>query len=200
MPERRHARDLHDVLPDVLRQHLREAGEHLLLREALLLEVHAIGVEEDGAAVAELRRELGLERDVGELGDRDAERVGRRLQQHAVAGRAAVRQAEVGDVAVLHEQDLDVLPADVADDVDVAEEVHRAHHVRDGLDDVHVGAHALLEHVGRVAGRAEAHDLELGALSVDPRTRGAARGAPSCPGSGCPSRAGTPCRGSCPSS
>ena len=72
-----------------------------------------------------------------------------------------VREAEVGDVAVLHEQDLDVLPADVADDVDVAEEVHGAHHVRDRLDDVHVGAHALLEHVGRVAGRAEAHDLEL---------------------------------------
>ena len=60
--ERREPRDLHDVLPDVLRQHLREPGEQLLLREALLLEVHAVGVEEDGAAVAELRRELGLER------------------------------------------------------------------------------------------------------------------------------------------
>ena len=83
--------------------------------------------------------------------------------------RARVREAEVGDVAVLHEQDLDVLPADVADDVDVAEEVHRAHHVRDGLDDVHVALHALLEHVGGVAGRAEAHDLELGALIGDER-------------------------------
>ena len=31
----------------------------------------------------------------------------------------------------LSEEDLDV-PADVADDVDVAEKVHRAHHVRDG--------------------------------------------------------------------
>ena len=66
-PERREPRDLHDVLPDVLRQDLREAGEHLLLREALLLEVHAVGVEEDGASVRELRRELGLEGDVGEL-------------------------------------------------------------------------------------------------------------------------------------
>ena len=71
--ERGHARDLHDVLPDVLRQHLREAREQLLLRVALLLEVHAVGVEEHGAAVAELRRELGLEGDVGVLGDRDAE-------------------------------------------------------------------------------------------------------------------------------
>ena len=52
------------------------------------------------------------------------------------------------------------LPADVADDVDVAEEVHRAHHVSDRLDDVHVAAYALLEHVGGVAGGAEAGDLE----------------------------------------
>src|SRR5436305_1516029 len=52
--ERGEPRDLHDVLPDVLREHLGEPGEQLLLREALLLEVHAIGVEEDGAAVAEL--------------------------------------------------------------------------------------------------------------------------------------------------
>ena len=141
MPERREARDLHHVLPDVLRQHLREAGEQLLLREALLLEVHAVGVEEDGAAVAELGRELGAEGGVGVLGDLEAELIGHRLQQHAVAGRALVREAEVRDVAVLHEQDLDVLPADVADDVDVAEELHGAHHVRDGLDDVHVGAH-----------------------------------------------------------
>ena len=117
-------------------------GEQLLLRVALLLEVDAVGVEEHRAAVAELRRELGLERDVGVLGDRDAELIGHRLQQHAVAGRALVRQAEVLDVAVLHEQDLDVLPADVADDVDVAEEVRRRHHVRDGLDDVRVGVDA----------------------------------------------------------
>ena len=41
-----------------------------------------------------------------------------------------------------HEQDLDVLPADVADDVDVAEVLHGRHHVRDGLDDVDVGARA----------------------------------------------------------
>ena len=167
-PERRHARDLNDVLPDVLREDLRETREHLFLREALLLEVHPVGIEEDRAAVAELRRELRLERDVGELGHGDAERVARRLKEHAVAGRAAVRETEVRDVAVLHEQDLDVLPADVADDVDVAEEVHRAHHVRDGLDDVHVGANALFEDVGRVAGGAEAHDLELRPLLLDP--------------------------------
>ena len=137
--QRRHARDLHHVLPDVLGQHLRQAGEQLLFRVALLLEVHAIAVEEDRAAVAELGRQLGAERRLGVVGDLHAELIGHRLQQHAVAGRALVRQAEVLDVAVLHEQDLDVLPTDVADDVDVAEVGGRRHHVRDGLDDVDVG-------------------------------------------------------------
>ncbi len=162
--QRGEPRDLHHVLPDVLGQHLGEAGEKLLLGEALLLEVDAIGVEEDGAAVAELGRELGAEGGVGVLGHRQAELVGHRLEEHAVAGGARVGEAEVGDVAVLHEQDLDVLPADVADDVDLAEVAHRAHHVGDGLDDVHVGAHRLFEHVGRVAGGAEAQHLQRGAL------------------------------------
>jgi hypothetical protein len=142
--QRREARDLHHVLPHVLGQHLGEAREELFFREALFLKVHAVGVEEDGAAIAELGRQLGLERGVGVLGDAQAELIGHRLQQHAVAGRAAVREAEVGDVAVLHEQDLDVLPADVADDVDVAEEPHGAHHVRHGLDDVDVGSSCTL--------------------------------------------------------
>ena len=163
------------VLPDVLGQHLGQAREQLLLGEALLLEVHPVGVEEHGAAVAELGRQLRLEGRVGVLGDREAELVGHRLQQHAVAGRALVGELEGLDVAVLHEQDLDVLAADVADDVDVAEIVHRAHHVGDRLDDVHVGAcSALLEHVRRVAGRAEADDLQRGALRLCTRRRSAA--------------------------
>ena len=99
--ERRHARDLHHVLPDVLRQDLGETGEHLLLGEALLLEVDPVGVQKYSAAIAELGRQLGGESHVGEVGDRHAERLRRRLQEHAVAGAAAVGEAEVGDVAVL---------------------------------------------------------------------------------------------------
>ena len=142
-------------------KHLSEAGEKLLLAEALLLEVDAVGVEEDGAAVAELRREVGLERVLRVLGDGEAELVRHRLKKHAVAGGALIGELERLDVAVLHEQHLDVLTADVADDVDVAEVVRRAHHVRDRLDDVDVGLDALLENVRRVARRAEAEHLDL---------------------------------------
>ena len=68
-----------------------------------------------------------------------------------------------------HEQDLDVLPADVADDVDVAEVLDGRHHVRDRLDDVHVGAQRFLEDVRRVASRAEADHVEGRTLIVDGR-------------------------------
>ena len=105
-----------------------------------------------------------------------------------------LREAERTDVAVLHEQDLDVLAADVADHVDVAEVVRRAHHVGDGLDDVHVRLQAFFEHVGRVAGRAEAEELERRSLrrSRDHGDRGAD---PWRPGSDCPSTACRPSAG-----
>jgi len=161
------ARDAHDVLPDVLGQDLREAGEQFLLLVAFLLEVHAVRVEEDGAAIAELRSQLRRESGLGVLRDGQTELIGHGLQQHAVTGGALIAELERLDVAVLHEEDLDVLTADVTDHVDVAEVVTRAHHVGDGLDDVHVGAQALFEHVGRVARGAEAHDVEVRALGLD---------------------------------
>ena len=59
LAELREARDVDHVLPDVLRQHLGEPGQHLGRGEPLLLEVDPIGVEEHRAAVAELRRQIG---------------------------------------------------------------------------------------------------------------------------------------------
>ena len=165
-PERGHARHADDVLPDVLRENLRETGEELFFAEAFLLEVHAVGVEKDRTAVAEAGGQLGLECRLCVLGDWQAELVGHRLKQHAVAGGALVGQLEGLDVTVLHEQDLDVLAPDVADHVDVAEVVGGTHHVRDRLDDVDVGTNALLEHVCCVTGCAKAKDFDLGTLGA----------------------------------
>ncbi len=163
-PELRESRNLDDVLPHVLGQHHRQAREELLLRVAFLLEIHTVRIEEHGATVAELRAQRCLERGIRVLGHRQAELVRHGLEQHAVAGRALVREPEIPDLAVDHEQDLDVLPADVADHVDVAAVLHRGHHVRDGLDDVDISAERLLKDVGGVARGAESDHFQLRAL------------------------------------
>ncbi len=51
----RHAWNLHDILPDILGQHAGKPREQLFLVIAFLLEVHPVGVQEDGAAIAEIR-------------------------------------------------------------------------------------------------------------------------------------------------
>ena len=98
--ELRESRDLDDVLPHVLGQHHRQAGEEFLLRVALFLEVHPVCVEEHGATVAELRTQQCLERGIRVLGHRHAELVRHGLKQHAVAGRALVGESEIPDLAV----------------------------------------------------------------------------------------------------
>ena len=156
--ERGQARDLHHVLPDVLRQHLREAGEQLLLREALLLEVHAVGIEEDGAAVAELRRELGLEGDLGVLGDRDAELIGHRLQQHAVAGGAASSTAGSCAMSPFFMNRTLMSCPPMSQMTSTSPKKCTALIMCATVSTMFTSAdHALFEHVGGVAGRAEAH-------------------------------------------
>jgi hypothetical protein len=89
-----------------------------------------------------------------------AEAVGGALQEVAVAGRALGVELEVLHLAVLQDDDLDVLAADVAHHVDVVVEVQRALAVRDRLDDRRVGAEHVAEDVLGVAGGADAEDLE----------------------------------------
>ena len=162
------ARDLHDVLPNVLGQHHRQTGKKLLARKTLFLEVDAIGIQEHRASIAELRRQLGRERDIGVVANIDVELIGHRLQQHAVAGRALVREPEVLHFTVLKEQHLDVLTADVADDVDIGPaEVRRALHMGHGLDDVGIGAQRTVEHFRGIAGGAQTEYLEVTALLGD---------------------------------
>ena len=84
-PKRSHARNADDVLPDVLREHLSKTRKQLFLAETFLLKVHAVGVQEDRAAVAELWSQFRFERVLRVLGDGQAELIGHRLQEHAVA-------------------------------------------------------------------------------------------------------------------
>ena len=65
----REPRDLDHVLPHVLRKDLGETGQELFLAEALLLEVHAIRVQEHRTAVAKNGGQLGFECRLRILGD-----------------------------------------------------------------------------------------------------------------------------------
>ena len=155
-------------MPDILRQHLGQPGEQLLLAVTLALKTDPVAVEKHRTAITEFRRQTGLKGDPGIVLDGDAELVRHGLQQHAVARGALIGETETLDHAVLHEQHLDVLAADVADHVDIVTAVfHRAHHVRHRLDDVGVALHGLVQHIGRITGGAKAQHLQRAALLRD---------------------------------
>ena len=88
----------------------------------------------------------------------------RGLQEVAVARRALRVQLEIFHAAVLQDDDLDVLPADVADHVHVVVEVQAGLGVRDGLDQRGIGADHVFQNVLGVAGGADAQDLQRRAL------------------------------------
>ncbi len=163
-PDGRQVRNLRNVEPDILRQHVAQARHDLFGLPALALEIDDVRLHEHRAAVAERREALRAEGHVGELLHRIAEPLRCRLQEVAVAGRALRVQLEILHAAVLEDDDLDVLPAHVADHVDVFVEVQAGLGVRHGLDDRRVRAHHVLQDVFRVAGGAHAEHLQRGAL------------------------------------
>ena len=118
---------------------------------ALALEADDVGLEEDGAAVAELRHALGLEGVGRVVANIDAEGARGGFEEIAVARRALRVQHEVLDAAILQRNQLDVLAADIDDDIDVRAELLRRAGVGHGLDQCDVGAQDALEHVLRIA-------------------------------------------------
>ena len=188
-----------DVEEDVLRQNVRQSGEDLFAAPALPLEVHDVGLHEHRAAVAEDRHGVGRERDVGVLVHLVAERFRRALQEVAVAGRALRVQLEVFDAPVFQDDQLDVLAADVHDDVRVLVELHGRFGVGHGFHQRHIG----LEHVlqGRPWRSRWCRRPGLPApRPAIPPAGGARRTCRWCPGSDCRPTVDRPCRARRPAS
>src|SRR5215471_7395334 len=155
---------LRHVQPDILGQHVAQAGHDLFGLPALALEVDDVALHEHGAAVSEAGEAIGAERDVGVLLDGDVEALRGGLQEVAVA-RAALRvELEILHPAVLENDDFDVLAADVADDIDVLVEVQTGLGVGHGLDERGIGADDVFQNVLGVTGGADAEDFQLRAL------------------------------------
>ncbi len=107
------------------------------------------------------------ESQVGVLLDTQAKAFCRRLQEVAVAGRALRVELEILDTAVVQDDDLDVLPAHVDDDVRVVVELQGRFGVRHGLDQRHIGVQNVFENVLGVTGGGDAQNFQLRLLRFD---------------------------------
>ena len=145
---------------NIFRQHRGQSGDDLLRLPALALKVHDVGLQEDSAAVAEDRHLPGRESHVGKVVDGDSQRFGGGLQKIAVSGRALSVQAEVFHRAVLQDDDLDVLPADVNDRVDIGANPQGGLGVGHGFHQRGVGVEDPLQKIARVAGGGGAENFQ----------------------------------------
>ena len=137
--KRREIGNAGDVEEHILRQHRGQSGENLLRAPTLALKVDDIGLHEHRAAVAEHRHGLRREGEIGILRHVKAEALGGRLQEISIARRALRVQLEVLHAAVVQDDDLDVLPANVDDHVRIFVELQRRLGMSDGLNQCNVG-------------------------------------------------------------
>ena len=162
--QRRQAWHLGDIQKNIPRQHGRQAGQNFFRPPALALEVDDVGLQKHSAAVAEHRHGGGGESHIRIVLDRDAKSFRRGLQEIAVAGGALCVELEVFDAAILEDDELDVLSADIDDDVRIITEAQRRLGVRHGFNQGDVGRQHALQNVLGVAGRAHAEDFQMRAL------------------------------------
>ena len=81
------------------------------------------------------------------------------MQEVAVAGGTLRVQLEVFYSAVFQDDELDVLTADVDDDVWVVVELQGRFRMRDSLNQRDIGVQNIFENVFRIAGRADTENL-----------------------------------------
>src|SRR5262249_35416956 len=121
----------------------------------------------DGTTVAEERHGGRSEGTIGKFLDGDPKRLGGRLQEIPVPGRALSVQLEVLDAPLAQDDELDVLSADVHDYVRVFVVLNGRLGVRDRFDQGRVSGQHVLEYVLRVSCRADAEHLQGRALGLD---------------------------------
>ena len=137
-----------------------EAGGDVLDARALLLRLFDRAVHEHRAAAAQLDGMLGEQAELGELVDLHVHRLGEGLDEGAAAGRARLVEHDVVDGAVFDLEALDVLPADIDDEVDLWIEVQRRLEVCDRLQSSAACLDGRLDEVLAVAGRRRARDAD----------------------------------------
>ena len=137
--QRRKIGNAGDVQEDILGKYRGEAGENFFGLPPLPLEIDDIRLHEHSAAIAKNGHGLRGEGQIGELIDIEPETFRGGLQEVPVSGGALGIELEIFYATVMQNDDLDVLAADVHDDMRVFVEFQGGFGVRDGFDQGDVG-------------------------------------------------------------
>src|ERR1700746_3074033 len=154
--QRRKVGNASDVQEHVLWEHRSEAGKNFLRLPPLALEIHNIGLHEDGAAIAKYRHRLRGKGQVRVLIYVEAEAFRGRLQEVSIPGGTLGIQLEILHAAVMQNDDFDVLAAHVDDYVWIVIELQRGFGVRDRLHQSNVRFEDVFQNILGVPGGCDA--------------------------------------------
>ena len=132
--ERAHVLELHDLEQCILDDGERDARRDVSDLRALFLRLLDFRIHEDRAARAEVDRRFRADGQLCKLGRRHVQALGEVLDERAAARRARLVERDVADAAVLDEEALHVLPADVEHKRDLGAEFLRGTQMRKRLD------------------------------------------------------------------
>ena len=143
----------------VLHDRNRQAGRDRVDARAVLLRLLNGGVHEYRAARAEVDWVLGKQAELAEFLNRVAHRAGKGLDERAAARRAGLIKRNVVDALVADLKALDVLSADVDDEINVRAEVTRRAEVRNRFDQTEIHTEGVLDERFAVARDRRGHDM-----------------------------------------
>ena len=149
-----------DLINGVFDDGRREPRGNIFHARALFLRLLDRAVHEHRAAAAQLHGVFGEQAELGKLVDLHAHRLGKGLNERAAAGRARLVEHDVVDGAVFDLKALDVLPADVDDEIYFGIEMHRRFEVRHRFHDAEIRLDGGLDEVLAVAGGRRARDAD----------------------------------------
>ena len=148
-----------------------QTRKDLLRPPTLALEIHDVRLHEDSTTVTEHRHRLSGECQIGVLLHAQSKTFGSRLQEVAISRRTLGVEFEVFDPAIVQDDDLDVLPTHVDDDVRIFVKLERRLGVRHGLDQRHIGVQDVFQDILCVARGGDSQDFQLRLLRFDLTTQ-----------------------------
>ena len=152
LPELLRAGAADDLVERVFDDRDGQAGGDIGHIRAVFLRLLDGGIHKHRAAGAEIDRLARGQTQLGEILDLVPQRAGERLQERAAAGGTGLIEEDVVDHAVVNLKALDILPADVDDEIDIGHERARGGEVCHGFNQTKIHAERASDQILAVAG------------------------------------------------